>query len=126
MPHGSCANRNGVQPRMAQLLTMFPHDGESTFKTINAVKEEAKRDWGGVLPSNRHIADADEAAQLEWERSRRVTMWRLGLDVHTFDAGWASESPFHTEGFGGARDLAQAPPAVLTELGKRLVGVSKW
>ena len=81
MPHGSCANCNGAQPRMAQLLTMFPYDGESTFKTINAVKEEAKRDWGGVLPSNRHIADADEAAQLEWERSRRVTMWRLGLDV---------------------------------------------
>ncbi len=126
MPHGSCANSNGVRPRMVQLLTMFPHDGESTFKTINAVKEEAKRDWGGVLPSNRHIVDADEAAQLEWERSRRVTMWRLGLDVHTFDAGWAEEAPYHTEGFGGARDLAQAPPAVLTELGKRLVGVSKW
>lgn len=111
---------------MVQLLTMFPQDSESTFKTINAVNEEAKKDWGGVLPANRHIAGADPAAQLAWERNRRVAMWRLGLDVHTFDAGWSAQSPYRTEGFGGPRDLVPSPPAVLSDLGKKLVGLPDW
>lgn len=105
LPHGSCRNES-MQPRMMQLITMFPYDSHSTFKT----------NYLGKTPTT-----------LEDERERRVAMWRERLHLASFDGAWDPKvNRYHTTGFGGARELTPATPAVLSELGEKLLGLRPW
>jgi|EP01046_Picozoa_sp_COSAG06_P038145 hypothetical protein len=105
LPHGSCRN-NSPGPRMMQLITMFPLDSDSTFKT-------------GYL--------GDTPTTLQTERERRVAMWRERLHLASFDGAWdPSVDPYYTTGFGGERRLTPGEPAALSELGEKLLGLRDW
>ena len=117
LPHGNSRNSSD-RPRLAQFLTMYPETSDSTFNSNNA---RYNGRWGGVGGD-----DTSPAWDHEEERRRRVTIFKLGLHVASFDRGWSPDRPFETEGFGGERRLSQAQPPSLSELGERLLGLQEW
>jgi ectoine hydroxylase-related dioxygenase (phytanoyl-CoA dioxygenase family) len=104
LPHGSCRN-NSDEPRMMQLISMSPCDAHTTFNS-NYV--------------------GDKVLGLEAERNRRIALWREQLHVASFDSAWDPAAPYRTTGFGGERDLVPGPPARLSPLGERLLGLAPW
>ena len=117
LPHGNSRNSSD-RPRLAQFLTMYPETSDSTFNSNNA---RYNGRWGGVGGDDTSLAwDHEE------ERRRRVTIFKLGLHVASFDRGWSPDRPFETEGFGGERRLSQTQPPSLSELGERLLGLRAW
>ena len=52
---------------------------------------------------------------------------RERLHLASFDGAWDPKvNRYHTTGFGGARELTPATPAVLSELGEKLLGLRPW
>eukprot|EP01051_Picozoa_sp_SAG22_P021409 SAG22_NODE_4714_length_1182_cov_3.371191_2_plen_115_part_00 len=97
------------KPRQVCYLTMFPPESDSTFKAA------------------RHFNNGNSWST-ETERQRRVKIWELGLHVASFDETWDPATPLelpHGGGgsFGGKRVLEQRASPVLSELGKRLLGL---
>ena len=114
---------------MMQLITMFPWDGDSTFKSG-------------------YVSESGTTTTLEAERQRRIIAWKERLHIASFDSAWVPEGDrYHTTGFvsvsephpctthptaglavgqGGERDLEPAAPPVLGELGEKLLGLRAW
>ena len=121
---------------MMQLITMFPWDGDSTFKSG-------------------YVSESGTTTTLEAERQRRIIAWKERLHIASFDSAWVPEvDRYHTTGFvsvsephrhphppctthpsplawhwpwqGGERDLEPAAPPVLDELGEKLLGLRAW
>ena len=120
---------------MMQLITMFPWDGDSTFKSG-------------------YVSEVGTTTTLEAERQRRIIAWKGRLHLASFDSAWQPEvDRYHTTGFvsvsephrhphppmhhssitaglavgqGGERDLEPAAPPVLDELGEKLLGLHAW
>jgi hypothetical protein len=83
LPHGSCRN-DSSRPRMMQLITMFPWDSDSTFKS-------------GYLSQDGNVLSLEE------ERERRVMMWKEGLHLASFDSDWdPAVDRYRTSGFVSA------------------------
>lgn len=82
------------------------YDSDSTFKT----------GYLGETPTT-----------IEDERERRIAMWRERLHLASFDSAWdPTVDRYYTTGFGGERWLTPGDPAVLDELGQKLLGLRSW
>ena len=114
LPHSNSANRSAV-PRMVQIVTMFPVHAHTTHKTGT---------YGG------------EQVSMEAERERRVESWRHGVDVCAFIGGWSpSPDPLASESvdkryllssYDSHGRFPSHPPALLTPLGRKLLGLDAW
>ena len=66
---------------MMQLITMFPWDGDSTFKSG-------------------YVSESGTTTTLEAERQRRIIAWKERLHIASFDSAWVPEvDRYHTTGF---------------------------
>ena len=64
-----------------QLITMFPWDGDSTFKSG-------------------YVSEVGTTTTLEAERQRRIIAWKGRLHLASFDSAWQPEvDRYHTTGF---------------------------
>ena len=113
LPHGSGVNRS-ARPRIMQLISMTPVPPE------RGVNSGYFKGDDGVSRIEQHVQLRSELAE------RRVAMWREQLHVASFDNAWDPARPYETTGFGGERKLKPGPPAQLTPLGKRLLGLEPW
>ena len=113
LPHGSGKNRS-ARPRIMQLINMSPVPPEAGMNSGYFKGED------GVSRIEQHVQLRSQLVD------RRVAMWKERLHVASFDNAWDPQNPYETTGFGGARKLKPGPPAELTPLGERLLGLAPW
>ena len=119
LPHSNSPNRS-TQPRMIQIVTMFPHDAHSVLKT----EASSHLSGSGI--------EAGDGCDMEEERRRRVVSWVHGVDVCAFISNhWSPDEPLKAPPdkrylVDSEGQFPRHPPAKLTALGEKLLGLTQY
>ena len=107
-----------------RLPAVLPMPPSASSRWLPRAIDLAQQQAAGVSRCTHCCWCPDPAEAIAEERERRISIWEHGLHVASYDDEWMPSEPLVSGIHNKA--LAVRPAPVLTELGRKLLGLDPW